>query len=75
MAYLVFGQGPRNCLGMRFSMLELTIALTELVSKFKFKTCDNTPPELTLDPRNEEREIQLIICSNLHAGLVFGYEK
>uniref|UniRef100_A0A1B6ED32 Cytochrome P450 n=1 Tax=Clastoptera arizonana TaxID=38151 RepID=A0A1B6ED32_9HEMI len=34
--YLPFGNGPRNCIGMRFALLELHLATASLVSRYKF---------------------------------------
>uniref|UniRef100_A0A914XLL0 Uncharacterized protein n=1 Tax=Plectus sambesii TaxID=2011161 RepID=A0A914XLL0_9BILA len=36
LAYLPFGYGPRNCIGMRFAQLEMRMALAYLVKNFKF---------------------------------------
>lgn len=48
-AYLPFGNGPRNCLGMRFSLIEIKIALANILSKFRFESCDKTPEKLEID--------------------------
>ena len=34
--YCPFGSGPRNCIGMRFALLEAKIALIELMKNFTF---------------------------------------
>ncbi|XP_077994764.1 thromboxane-A synthase-like isoform X2 [Glandiceps talaboti] len=56
--YLPFSHGPRNCIGIRFAQLEMKIALSRILQKFKFKTCSQTEVPLkvdagiTLSPRN-----------------------
>ncbi|NXO70163.1 CP3A9 protein, partial [Phainopepla nitens] len=40
--YLPFGAGPRNCLGMRFALLTLKVAITSLLQHFTFQTCKET---------------------------------
>ncbi|GIY20841.1 cytochrome P450 3A4 [Caerostris darwini] len=45
MAFQAFGQGPRNCVGMRFAYMEAKLALARLLSKYKFKACAKTDKE------------------------------
>ena len=37
-----FGYGPRNCIGMRFALLQVKMALIEIVSKFKIVLAPET---------------------------------
>ena len=41
-AYMPFGYGPRNCIGMRFALLEAKMALIEIVSKFRIVLAPET---------------------------------
>ncbi|CAG2176687.1 unnamed protein product, partial [Oppiella nova] len=46
--YMPFGTGPRNCVGMRFALMEAKAAIAQLVHKYKFKTTSNTTVPLKL---------------------------
>ncbi|XP_052628251.1 cytochrome P450 3A9-like [Harpia harpyja] len=46
--YLPFGAGPRNCIGMRFALLTLKVAITILLQHFTFQTCKETQIPLKL---------------------------
>ncbi|KAL3064349.1 hypothetical protein OYC64_000600 [Pagothenia borchgrevinki] len=50
-AFLPFGAGPRNCIGMRFALLMMKLALVEILQNFSFVTCKETdiPMELGVD--------------------------
>lgn len=43
MAFLGFGQGPRNCIGLRFALIENKIALTKLLPLYEFVPGKDTP--------------------------------
>ncbi|XP_034732333.1 cytochrome P450 3A27-like [Etheostoma cragini] len=51
-AFLPFGTGPRNCIGMRFALLMMKLAIVEILQNFSFVTCKETniPMELGRDP-------------------------
>ena len=44
--YLPFGAGPRNCVGMRFALMEAKTAAAILVYKYRFFKTPNTQPKL-----------------------------
>ncbi|XP_034639436.1 cytochrome P450 3A24-like isoform X1 [Trachemys scripta elegans] len=49
--FLPFGAGPRNCIGMRFALLSMKVAMIVLLQRFSFRTCKDTPIPLVLDTK------------------------
>ncbi|XP_058979710.1 probable cytochrome P450 6a14 [Musca domestica] len=49
-AYLPFGDGPRNCIGLRFGKMQTKLGLVALLRKFRFEICPQT--ELVMDKKN-----------------------
>ncbi|XP_061085214.1 cytochrome P450 3A30-like [Conger conger] len=47
--YLPFGAGPRNCIGMRFAIIMMKLAVVQILQNFNFVTCDETEIPLELD--------------------------
>ena len=47
-AYMPFGYGPRNCIGMRFALLQVKMALIELLTRYKMEQCSETKVPLEL---------------------------
>ncbi|GFR31345.1 cytochrome P450 3A4 [Trichonephila clavata] len=41
-AYLPFGAGPRNCVGMRFALMEVKICLVYVIANFKLRKSPKT---------------------------------
>ena len=44
--YLTFGQGPRNCVGMRFAYQEIKLCLAKIITFYKFTPTTDTPVKL-----------------------------
>nr|CAD7587223.1 unnamed protein product [Timema genevievae] len=49
--YLPFGEGPRNCIGLRFGLMQVKAGLVYLLSKYKLSSCDKTTVPPRFDPR------------------------
>nr|CAH0107507.1 unnamed protein product [Daphnia galeata] len=47
--FMPFGMGPRNCVGMRFAMEEIKIALCTIVKHFRFFPVAETPEEMQFE--------------------------
>jgi len=70
MAWMPFGLGPRNCIGLRFALLEAKMALAEILRKYSFKPCCETNKKLLLQesgvvivPKNG---VQVILVPRQH---------
>ena len=48
--YMPFGQGPRNCVGMRFAYQEIKLCMARLALIYQFHVTPNTPQKLTFRP-------------------------
>jgi len=46
------GDGPRNCIGNRFGLMQTKIALIQLLTNFKFSKTEKTPEKLIFNPRS-----------------------
>jgi cytochrome P450 len=40
--FMPFGNGPRNCIGMRFALMNMKVALVRVLQNFTFKPCKET---------------------------------
>uniref|UniRef100_A0A8C2WDS7 unspecific monooxygenase n=1 Tax=Cyclopterus lumpus TaxID=8103 RepID=A0A8C2WDS7_CYCLU len=48
-AYMPFGVGPRNCLGMRFAQVMVKLALVDILQNYSFSVCEETEIPLEMD--------------------------
>ncbi|KAK7806227.1 hypothetical protein U0070_008890 [Myodes glareolus] len=49
--YMPFGNGPRNCTGMRFVLMNMKLALTKVLHNFSFQPCKETQIPLKLSQK------------------------
>uniref|UniRef100_A0A8C3UZZ3 Cytochrome P450 3A n=1 Tax=Catharus ustulatus TaxID=91951 RepID=A0A8C3UZZ3_CATUS len=62
--FLPFGAGPRNCIGMRFALLVVKVAVVVLLQNFSFRPCKDTP--LPFAPS----EMVLLLHGNIYLNLL-----
>ncbi|XP_027269458.1 cytochrome P450 3A31 [Cricetulus griseus] len=46
--FMPFGNGPRNCIGMRFALMNMKLALTKVLQNFSFQPCKETQMPMKL---------------------------
>lgn len=51
-SYLPFGEGPRNCVGLRFGYLQTRIGLIKSLLAYKYSPTEKTPKTIIFDPNN-----------------------
>ncbi|KAJ6641555.1 Cytochrome P450 6a9, partial [Pseudolycoriella hygida] len=51
-AFLPFGEGPRNCIGMRFGQMQVKLGIATMIKNFKFSFHEHTTYPLWMDVRN-----------------------
>lgn len=49
--FLPFGGGPRNCVGMRFALMEAKLAIAKIIRDYEFVRCSKTQVPLEFRPR------------------------
>ncbi|XP_077135679.1 cytochrome P450 3A24-like [Ranitomeya variabilis] len=61
--FLPFGAGPRNCIGMRFAMINMKSVISLLLQNFSFRTCKDTPIPLDIDTRGHLKTTKPVLLN------------
>lgn len=63
-AYMPFGHGPHNCIGMRFAQMEMKLVLARILKKYSLQAAQDTkiPPEVIIKATLVAKEIKLKIA-------------
>ncbi|CAF1510265.1 unnamed protein product [Didymodactylos carnosus] len=48
LAYMAFGSGPRNCVGIRFALVEIKCVLIRLLKQYTIMKCDKLETNLSI---------------------------
>uniref|UniRef100_A0A182IY96 Uncharacterized protein n=1 Tax=Anopheles atroparvus TaxID=41427 RepID=A0A182IY96_ANOAO len=49
--FLPFGDGPRQCIGMRFGLMQVKVGLITLLRRFHLRPTQKTPERIVFDPK------------------------
>ncbi|KYM99949.1 putative cytochrome P450 6a13 [Cyphomyrmex costatus] len=50
--YLPFGEGPRNCIGMRFALLQIKMGIIAFLKDHRVEICDKSPVPIKFSRRS-----------------------
>ena len=51
MAWMPFGAGPRNCVGMRFALMQIKLTLVTILCGYTFEMCAETEIPINVTER------------------------
>ncbi|XP_045427593.1 cytochrome P450 3A29 isoform X2 [Pipistrellus kuhlii] len=71
--YMPFGTGPRNCIGMRFALMNIKIAIVRVLQNFSFKPCKETQIPLKIVSQSlTQPEKPIVLTVELRDGTMSG---
>ncbi|XP_053521314.1 cytochrome P450 3A12 [Artibeus jamaicensis] len=72
-AYMPFGNGPRNCIGMRFALMNMKLAVIRILQDFSFKPCKETQIPLKVESQGiTQPQKPIVLMAELRDGTVSG---
>ncbi|KAM9208931.1 cytochrome P450 3A4-like [Dugong dugon] len=71
--YMPFGSGPRNCIGMRFALMSMKLAVTRILQEFSVKPCKETQIPLKLGRQTiATPEVPIVVMFESRVGNLSG---
>lgn len=71
--YMPFGSGPRNCIGMRFALINMKLAIVRVLQNFSFKPCKETQIPLKIVSQSlTQPEKPIVLTVELRDGTMGG---
>ncbi|XP_076348392.1 cytochrome P450 3A19-like [Tachypleus tridentatus] len=68
--YIPFGAGPRNCIGMRFALMEIKLCLVHILRHLRFVPCSETKVNF-VDSTNCVSQLNGVFCVGLLRSVLF----
>lgn len=57
-SFIPFGDGPRNCIGMRFALVEVKFGIAQLLTRLRFTVNEKTQFPIRYDPKSQFAEVE-----------------
>nr|KAF6266840.1 cytochrome P450 family 3 subfamily A member 7 [Myotis myotis] len=71
--YMPFGSGPRNCIGMRFAIMNMKLAIVRVLQNFSFKPCKETQIPLKIESQGlTQPQKPIVLMAELRDGTING---